>query len=58
MISGVFDHTGNVIAQAKDWGIVAVAEVDLNTTTCWSGLGDFKAEMLRNRPIWDLDEKS
>ena len=50
MISAVYGHDGKPLAQAKDWGTLAIAEVDLNKRLLWQSLGDFKAEIQRHRP--------
>jgi predicted amidohydrolase len=50
MVTGVFDHAGGLVAQAKEWGTVAVAEVDLNHHTRWVSLGDFGAKVSHHRP--------
>lgn len=54
MQTAVYDHSGRAIAEARDWGTIAVAEVDLSQPTYWSSLGNYKEEHQRHRPRWDV----
>jgi predicted amidohydrolase len=53
MRSGIWDREGNLIATAKSWGSVAIAEVDLNERFDHKWLGDFHNHIPRERPLWD-----
>ena len=51
MISAVFDHGGQPIAQSGQWGTIAVAEVTLNEPYLGPyNLGDFRSMVERHRP--------
>jgi predicted amidohydrolase len=50
MITAVYGHDGRPLAQAKKWGDVVIAEVDLNQPLHWQSLGDFKSQIQPHRP--------
>ncbi len=56
MLTAVWDHVGRTIALGENWGDVVVAEVDLDRREHWGSLGDFKAELPRHRPTFEVDQ--
>jgi predicted amidohydrolase len=50
MITAVYGHDGKPLAQARKWGDVVIAEVDLNQPLHWQSLGDFKSQIQPHRP--------
>lgn len=55
MITGVYGRDGQVLAQAQEFGEVAITEVDLSKPLIWSSLGDFKAQLPSHTPVVPKD---
>jgi predicted amidohydrolase len=51
MKSGIWDPEGKLIASAREWGTVVVAEVDLNQRFDDRWLGDFGNHVQHERPL-------
>ncbi len=53
--TAIFDHEGQMVTRATEWGQVIVTEIDLDERRHWHGLGDFKARINRGRPEWVVE---
>lgn len=51
MKTAIWNREGQRLAEAKQWGTVVMAEVDLNLPTHWQFLGDFKSRIQRESPV-------
>ncbi len=56
MVSGVWGPSGDLLVQAREWGTVVVAEVDLSRRYYHFGFGPFRDRILRERPVWVPDQ--
>ncbi|MHC1764370.1 MAG: carbon-nitrogen hydrolase family protein [Verrucomicrobiia bacterium] len=57
MLTAIWDHQGRPTSRAETWGTVAIAEVNLDQRLHWPSLGDFKADLLRHRPLHPSEAK-
>ena len=51
MRTAVYGHDGKALAEAKEFGTLAIAEVDLEQRFHWQSLGDFKAQIAPHSPV-------
>ena len=49
--SAIYGHDGTALAEADEFGSLAIAEVDLSRRLLWQSLGDFKAQLPAHQPV-------
>lgn len=53
--TGIWDRTGELVAEAPHDGSIVVHTVDLNERTLWPWLGDYRSRIWREAPISQAD---
>ncbi|MEL6105074.1 MAG: sulfatase-like hydrolase/transferase, partial [Planctomycetota bacterium] len=56
--TGIYGHDGEAISEAKQFGTLAIAEVDLDQRLYWQSLGDYRAQLPAHRPVIRSSEAS
>ncbi|MCR9294136.1 MAG: carbon-nitrogen hydrolase family protein [bacterium] len=58
MVTAIYDRDGSILDQAREWGSLAMAEVNLDEPMYWHSLGNFRAQIERHRPVVSSSEST